>query len=146
MSCASVHQRSAIAAAFLAIALVTFAVTPALATTTPISLPQTGAPAQQVRDLWQQTRAHIEADLQRVMDDSEWVRHGEPLLGAWESLEKRLGTAPAAAPIHSVTKLIGDLYGRPYATPERRMSVRSQSLTLLGERIAQIEARLREEI
>lgn len=126
---------------FLALLLLPFLV--ALDVPHQLTVPQSGEPMARIRTLWDQTRPILIDDAGQPLNDAQSLARGEPLVDAWTELSEDLANTDEAGEIHAVLKLINDLYGRPESPPERRMSIRNDARRNFGQRLQNVEGRLR---
>jgi len=115
----------------------------AAATPRSLSVPTSGSGAERIIHMWQQTREIIVADAASPHTDAEWVALGAPLIEPWTSLETKFGESEEASKARAVVKLLNDVYGRAYSTPERRRPMRTQALQSLSERLNDLEGRIK---
>jgi len=65
------------------------------------------------------------------------------LIEPWTSLETKFGESEEGSKARAVVKLLNDVYGRAYSTPERRRPMRIQALQSLSERLNDLEGRIK---
>ena len=108
-----------------------------------LSVPAAGAPAERIAALWQQTRPLLIADVGQPLNDAQSLARGAPVVDAWTGLQTSLANTDESGEVHAVLKLLLDVYGRPEATPERRIATRNDARRDFSQRLANVEGRMR---